>query len=402
MISNSTARKQDRRLPGLDLLRAAAIAWVMLYHATLFDLLPNPEHWVVEYGWMGVDIFFVLSGYLIASQLLKPIASGGAPNYRNFFSRRILRTLPAYFAVLSVYFLAPGTRELSSIQPLWRFATFTENIFVNLDKRAFSHAWSLCVEEQFYLVLPMFVLWLSCRPSPRKVMLTLLAMLAFGMAVRGSLWLSQIASTPFNLQTSPDWRPFMRLIYYPTWSRLDGLLAGVSAAALKVFRPRAWDAITRWGNVLLAVGVAGIGASMLLFSSLVAGFWATVTGYPLLSFSIALVVVAATTSRSVIGRYRMPGAKTLATGSYSLYLSHKIAYQAVASGLVPTFGLAGVARFGEAIGLAACCGGVLYWAIERPFLKLRDWIDGPSRSSIALPGQSEVGQDASLTAAESR
>ena len=88
LIASSTGQRRGRRLPGLDLLRAAAIAWVMLYHVTLFDLLPDPNHWVVEFGWMGVDIFFVLSGYLIASQLLKPIAARGAPSYRNFFSAR--------------------------------------------------------------------------------------------------------------------------------------------------------------------------------------------------------------------------------------------------------------------------------------------------------------------------
>lgn len=203
MVAISIEQERGRRLPGLDLLRAVAIAWVMLYHVTLFDLLPDPDHWVVEFGWMGVDIFFVLSGYLIASQLLKPIANGGAPDYRNFFSRRILRTLPAYLAVWSVYFLVPGTREMP-IQPFWRFASFTENILANLDSRAFSHAWSLCVEEQFYLVLPVFVVWLSRRPSPRKVVFTLLAVLAFGMVIRGSLWLWQVASTPFDLHAAPD------------------------------------------------------------------------------------------------------------------------------------------------------------------------------------------------------
>ena len=193
----------------------------------------------------------------------------------------------------------------------------------------------------------------------------------------------------------------MRLIYYPTWSRLDGLLAGVATAALKTFRPRIWDVVTGRANILLVAGAAGTGAAMLLFSDLIAGFWATVIGYPLLSFSIALLVAAATTSRSVISRYRVPGARILATGSYSLYLSHKIAYQAVAAGLVPTFGLTGVARFGEAVGLAACCGGLLYWPVERPFLKLRDWLDGPSRSSIALPPRLKTRPEESPIAAES-
>ena len=383
-----TARAPGRRLPGLDLLRAAAIAWVMLYHLTLFDLLPNPDHWVVQYGWMGVDIFFVLSGYLIASQLLQPIAAGGTPRYGNFFSRRILRTFPAYLAVLAVYFLVPGTREMPSIQAFWRFASFTANMLVTLDSRTFSHAWSLCVEEQFYLVLPVFVVCLSRRPTPRKVVLTLLAVLAFGMAVRGSLWLWRVAATPFDIHAAPDWRPFMRLIYYPTWGRLDGLLAGVATAVLRVFRPGVWDAVTRRANTLLAAGIVGIGGAMLLFTDLIAGFWATVFGYPLLSVSIALVVAAATTSRSLIGRYRMPGARRLATGSYSLYLSHKLAYHAVASGLVPTFGFAGVARCVEAVVLAASCGAALYWAIEWPFLKLRDRLDGPARSSIAAQAAS--------------
>src|ERR1700756_3941837 len=84
------------RQHGLDLVRAAAIASVMIYHANTMMLIPGQAPWLISFGWMGVDLFFVLSGFLIASQLLKPWASGGRPDYPRFFARRALRTIPAF------------------------------------------------------------------------------------------------------------------------------------------------------------------------------------------------------------------------------------------------------------------------------------------------------------------
>jgi hypothetical protein len=98
------------RLSGLDLLRAIAICWVMLYHASLFGLA-SQDYWVIRLGWMGVDRFFVLSGFLIAGQLLRPWARGLRPDYPRFISRRLLRTLPAYLAVVALYFIFPALRD---------------------------------------------------------------------------------------------------------------------------------------------------------------------------------------------------------------------------------------------------------------------------------------------------
>lgn len=112
------------RLSGLDLLRAVAIAWVMVCHANGFGLLPSDY-----FGWMGVDLFFVLSGFLIGGQLFAPIARGGRPDYRSFLARRLLRTLPAYLAVLAVYLAFPGLWDRQSLQPALQFFTFTQNLF---------------------------------------------------------------------------------------------------------------------------------------------------------------------------------------------------------------------------------------------------------------------------------
>jgi Acyltransferase family len=107
---NAEAATTPTRLPGLDLLRAVAISWVMAYHASSFGLISR-DHWIAKFGWMGVDLFFVLSGFLIAGQLLRPWARGHQPNYSRFFARRLLRTLPAYLAVVALCFLFPVLRE---------------------------------------------------------------------------------------------------------------------------------------------------------------------------------------------------------------------------------------------------------------------------------------------------
>ncbi|MEA3002971.1 MAG: hypothetical protein QOH81_1759 [Sphingomonadales bacterium] len=373
------------RSHGLDIVRAAAIAWVMLYHAMNLGLVPYPDHWFVSFGWMGVDLFFVLSGFLIASQLLKPWATGSRPDYPRFFARRLLRTLPAYAAILPVYFLLPSAREWPDIQPFWQFATFTENLlFEPTGPKAFSHVWSLCVEEQFYLVFPAAVALLAMRPSTRKTCAVLAGLLLFGVAIRAYLWLAMVAKPPFNISAEPDRRAYMTLIYYPTWSRLDGLLAGIAIAAVKIFRPRRWERLVARPNLLLGLGLAGTGAAILLFHSQIAPLLPSAIGFPLLSASIALVVAAASTDRALIGRYRIPGAAALATGAYSLYLSQKIAYHALGAGLAPLLGATGYSRLALAFGAALAVGAALYWAVERPFLKLRDRLEGPSRSSIAV------------------
>jgi len=114
-------RFQDReRQPGLDLLRALAIIVVVIYHAGIMGF-PMPGR-VDRWGWIGVDLFFVLSGYLIGGQLLAPLARDRRINLGRFFARRALRIMPAYFVVLAVYFLLPPLREYPEMsQPLWKF-----------------------------------------------------------------------------------------------------------------------------------------------------------------------------------------------------------------------------------------------------------------------------------------
>ena len=380
MNSSSLLQSAPSPRPAKDRARAAAaIAWVMLYHLAVVDLI-SLEPWIVRFGWMGVDLFFTLSGFLIAGQLLRPWARGERPSLRRFFGRRLLRTLPAYWVVLAIYVLVPMLREKPHLQPLWVFLSFTQNLLLGHEANAFSHAWSLSVEEQFYLILPLILLALSIRPSARAAILVMVAVLVGGVCLRGWLWIDQVAGPGGQIHSGR----YMRLIYYPTYSRLDDLLAGVIAAAVRVFRPALWRRITARPNLLLAAGVVGVVASTLLFGGQIGGFWAASLGYPLLALSLGLMVAAASEPGSMIGRRAIPGAGAIAAASYSLYLSHKMVFHAVAVGLIPIPADWRPLAPLLAVVLAAPAGVTLYLLVERPFLRLRDRLNGPSRSSLAV------------------
>jgi peptidoglycan/LPS O-acetylase OafA/YrhL len=358
------------RAPGLDLLRAVAIIWVMLYHldgSRLPAALPD----FVHYGWMGVDLFFVLSGYLIGWQLLKPYTCGQQPLWGQFVLRRAFRVLPAYLAVLALYFTVPAVRESEGIQPLWRFLAFTLNIFPDWsDNTAYSHAWSLCVEEHFYLLPPPVVWLLARKPGIGKVTFVAVGVLAGGMFLRGWRWQHEVA--PYLHAASGEPNFFLRyieVIYNPTYNRLDGLLAGVMLAMVKAFRPGWWARAMRFGPLFLVLGLAGVFASMRVDP---ASHLGAVVVLPLLSASLAFVVLAALSPGVGLHRFSVPGARQIATISFSVYLTHKQVYvwvyHAFGSALEDSNLLAFCVYNASAIAVAA----LLYMAVERPGLRLRD------------------------------
>ena len=118
---NGRALPSRARIPGLDVLRACAVAAVVAYH------FPRSSGDVVlralsHFGWSGVDLFFVLSGYLIASQYLAEPAAGKPPQVWRFYARRLMRTLPNYYVMLLIcLLLGAGVFKVT-----WRYITFTK------------------------------------------------------------------------------------------------------------------------------------------------------------------------------------------------------------------------------------------------------------------------------------
>ena len=370
------------RLPGLDLLRAWAIVWVMLFHSYVVGGLGEGFSWLGDDGWMGVDLFFVLSGYLIGHPLLASLCRGDSLAWRAFYRRRAFRILPAFLVVFVVYLAWPALREAPGLAPAWQFLSFTLNLVIDYEHdKAFSHAWSLCVEEHFYLLFPWLAWWLVRRPSMGRALAAGSALVALGMAMRGWVWLHDMA--PVRDQDGPAFGlRFVEGIYYPTWARLDGLIAGVALAALRVGRPEAWARLQRRAGFVLAAGAGLFALAVWLFRERL-GFWPSVLGYPLLSLALGLCVGAAT---AMPGRWALPGCGWLARISYSLYLSHKLALHAVATWFVERWHWHGLAAFAlYAVGVLAV-GSTLYYAVERPFLRWRERLDARgARTSAMLP-----------------
>jgi peptidoglycan/LPS O-acetylase OafA/YrhL len=373
-------RSNSARLPGLDTLRAIAIVAVMLYHLKPF--LPEKMIAAAQFGWMGVDLFFVLSGYLIGTQLLRPYVTGEKPSIREFYRRRAYRILPAYLVVLWLYLVFPAWRESPALPPLWQFLTFTVNLlFVDFSHHAFSHVWSLCVEEHFYLVLPLLVILLMRRPSLRKTVLVIGAVVLFGICFRGYELLPLIAPPGWSSREVSDdgfGTFYYRYLYYPTYSRLDGLVVGVTMALVRLFKPGWWKWMIRRGHAALMLGLMLTGFVCWMFrndgmgDTTQAAAWGTVVGYPLLAAGLGLLVVSSVSSDGLLSKFRVPGAQLLATLAFSLYLTHKeVAHldRTYLPSLTEARDAKTVVIYAVTCLLAA---GGLYGLVERPFMVLRD------------------------------
>jgi peptidoglycan/LPS O-acetylase OafA/YrhL len=311
------------RNPGLDTLRALAIVLVFMNHYMLFVSQRPTFGWLGEIGWAGVDLFFALSGYLIGNQILSALRRQQAGSEKfslwRFYARRFLRTLPNFYVVLALYACWPLWRGVQELPPLWKFLTFTQNI--NLTPgTAFSHAWSLCVEEQFYVLLPAVVLLLAaCRKSLLWAWVAVAGTLLAGMVIRSTLWLHHVAPA--------DGSGFVyyKLIYYSSLCRFDELVCGVALALLRNYHADAWRRLTAWGNVALASGIALLAWTCWLLLEDHYGYTMTVFGYPLLGLSFSLLLLAALSPGSLLQRWRVPGAASIALWSYAVYLAGIVA-----------------------------------------------------------------------------
>ncbi|SDE37547.1 Peptidoglycan/LPS O-acetylase OafA/YrhL, contains acyltransferase and SGNH-hydrolase domains [Massilia sp. PDC64] len=357
------------RAPGLDLLRAVAIAVVMLYHLSSHGIdVPGPG----QHGWMGVDLFFVLSGYLIGWPVLRDLAAGRMPDWAGFAVGRAWRILPAYLAVLALYLAAPAWREAEAMPPVWQFLTFTMNVLPeHVAQGAYSHAWSLCVEEHFYLLFPL-VAWLLARRGrmPGVFATSAGAALLFGagMLLRDWEWRHAIAPHLASGDAARAVDGYVGTIYSPTWTRLDGLLAGVLLAALRAFRPGWWTRVLSHGWVLLGAGLALLVAAAWVDPL---GHGGTVLLFPLVALGCACLLLGALSPRTPLGRRALPGVRTLALLAFSLYLTHRQVYawlDDVAGDLTANAPLAAFVLYN---GVSLAVAALLYVAVERPGLRMR-------------------------------
>lgn len=199
------------RIRELDGIRGAAILLVLVVHCCWNPELKEPLSSIVHLGWTGVDLFFVLSGYLITSTLLKTKTE--TTYFRAFYTNRLLRIFPLYYA-----FLLVATFVVSA--PLWQWSGYWLYLgnFLNATGHAlpsFGHFWSLAIEEQFYLIWPLVVYMVPLR---RLTWLCVGAVIVMAVVRYGVVH--------FHL-------PSREFVYTLTPLRCDGLLLGALVACLQ-------------------------------------------------------------------------------------------------------------------------------------------------------------------------
>ena len=377
---SATNPSVEGRIPALDGFRGLAVLAVFVYHVALFGSIV-PPHTAVDrvlsgillHGWMGVDLFFVLSGFLITGILLDARGEPGA--LRRFYWRRLLRIVPAYYAALLVQVILLAWQGRVGEARLGWTATWFTNVLLareGCDRLVVTmhHFWSLAVEEQFYLLWPAVVLLLPRRAIPWISV----AMVLASSIVR--VWLVQHDSVVASYVLLPARMDGLAVGAYLAWRvrQSDGLAGAARAcripaliSALILGALLAWRGKLAHGDPFMLA--FGLNALMVLAGSM-------------------LVLGAAQADRGPVGWFlRLKWLRVLGKYSYALYLWHQpVILWLVGAGFVAAAGAWLGGSFLGQLGLVAAAAGILSGAIvlvswhviERPALRLKDRFSPPT------------------------
>ncbi len=386
-------------VPALDGIRGLAVLYVMLHHMTLLTPTNPVEHVLsasMFSGWIGVDLFFVLSGALITGILLD---TKGSPAYfQNFYIRRVLRIFPLYFAVLifSFYVLPhfpiPKLANLNRVHGdeiwYWLFLSNYSIAAVNDYRHGIMDVtWTLAIEEQFYLVWPMVVYFLNRK----QLVVTSIALIVFSLTLRFIL-------LALDVGRHEGGQVYRVALYVLTPTRLDGLCAG-ALIALAVRSDIPTQFLRKLWPILVAAGGALTGGYMIFSGGLAENDPVVQSvGYTVFAVLFAGVVLGGLTESGSGSWFdRILGARVLAMFglfSYALYLFHMplramlrdVVLKPANFHLYPGGEIVGQLVFYVAgISLSLALAALSYYCYERPFLRLKKYVTPFTRFRLGRP-----------------
>jgi peptidoglycan/LPS O-acetylase OafA/YrhL len=339
-----------RSIPSLDGLRAVAVIFVILGHceATVLDRVPLL--YLVRDGILGVNMFFVISGFLITYLLLKEQNRGGGIDAKQFYVRRAFRIFPPfYFFLFVVTILKIGHVYNFTWPSLVSAATYTWNYNPHADGWILGHTWSLSLEEQFYLLWPTCLIFFS-RRSCLKLALGLIVLSPFSRLITYALYPALRGRIIMMLHT-----------------HIDAIMVGcVIALALEMHLMRKLFArLSRPGWAVPSAIYLFIVAPLL--EKRFRGSYELPIGMTLTSLCCGIILIYAVKNpESSLGRLlNLPWLRHIGVISYSLYL-----WQQMFSGPATRF-------FPINLLLILVCAEASYWLVERPSLKVRDMLLAP-------------------------
>lgn len=368
----------SRRLPSLDGLRGLAILLVVAFHLG-FVVHPagsGPARTYVPGGYVGVDVFFVLSGFLITALLLEERHRTGGVSFRGFYSRRAYRLLPALGVLLAAhvaYAAYEGVPVWREVEALISISFYSSNISQALHlymPAELGQTWSLAVEEQFYLVWPSLLLLLlgwRLRKSART------------RTILPWVFISTLVLT--NVARTLTWRTegYPAAIMMP-YCHADGLAIGCALAFL-------------WKQGKLPVRNAGrFGWAALLGLLAFTFFWPQgpagnlvyYGGYTLLALAAAAIVNAVLVgARGLSGLLSVRPLTAIGRVSYGLYLWHLMILDIVVQ---HGSSIDAWSRAGLGLALSAAATAASWYFVERPFLRLKARYNARGGSAVPVPG----------------
>jgi peptidoglycan/LPS O-acetylase OafA/YrhL len=324
-----------RRLPGLDGLRGIAVLAVIIYHADVSLLVG---------GFLGVDVFFVLSGFLITTLLINELTETNTVDRARFYIRRIRRLMPALFLVLFFSVLVSGLFVLDAAYHVrrdlpwamtfvlnWSYLFFEQSYFVNISRPPLlQHLWSLSVEEQFYVIWPIMLIGLykvkigSITPRVKIFIASTV------LAIASTAWMVHLSvANGYPIPNDPS------RVYFGTDTHAMGLLVGCAAAALwrsERLNERLTPDRAAAMNGLGLFSIAGLAYFFLYVSELNEFLYRG--GFLVLSILTAILVVVAAHPGLKFGqRLGNPVLKWFGDRSYGIYLWHWPIFVLMRSGI---------------------------------------------------------------------
>ncbi|SNS98808.1 Peptidoglycan/LPS O-acetylase OafA/YrhL, contains acyltransferase and SGNH-hydrolase domains [Granulicella rosea] len=348
----------SRRNIGLDVLRATAISMVFLAHGVGLEGKP----FVGEFG-TGVDLFFVLSGFLIGRIYFRSSRKDAATHFSllGFWRARWWRTLPPYLVALAVYAAVRATVAPQQAPLDWHYLFFLQNYF---GVPAFGPSWSLCVEEHFYLLLPLLAYAVERTLGREAFRWTLPVAFFVPLALR-ILTLSATGALP------PFW-------FWMSHLHCEGMVEGLWLAYLFVERRQQFDRLKPVALALLPL------IPLLL---IVLPVWKRSPQVNVFVFTLLAVGYAAWlrvlydlrwTPAGALGRFAYKAIQGLALCAYSIYLTHTTFDQPIRMALGEHMAR-GAARTGLILAATLGIGVVFYFLVERTSIQTRDRMLGHGR-----------------------
>lgn len=371
--SHSIKASSEQRYPSLDIVRIVGNGVIFFGHFDLvlslaFRNMPLFGEKLICAGHLMLDVFFLQSGYLVAKKLFAQYGRGDKNVLRRFYLWRAARIAPLYYATV-LFSFAFLTTPTWTMAPVIQHLTFTMNFFGSIRDPLLLHAWSLCVEEHFYLLLPL-VFFLLSKGTRKTAVIFAVLLLTSVILMRVYVWQTVYSHLPPIPKYDLAYWEWSKYFEWPTYTHIDGFIFGVGMAAIQVF---AKD----WWNRLIALDWLWLIPSSIFFA--LAMFCAanktqllpTAFVFTLASLFYACLQMYCLSPKCPLNRLKHPFIGTLSILTFPIYLIHVEVIRFV----LRHFQNVPVLALGLSILMTISVAYVMQRVIADPFQTLRVWAD---------------------------